>query len=332
MGLLLALAYRGFGLSGVAIFLIPPIMMRYVAKQYVDRTLKNVRQLRSLNEKLEGEIAQRVAAEAEIAQLASEAARAHALEELNRLKTEFISIASHELRTPMTTILGFSELLQNQMAEEDPNRLFISYIHEDAQQLSDLVNNLLDISRIESGRLSLEPETIDLVATLDPLLQSLGTPAPLHRLYAEIAPEARWVYADPSKVIQILTNLIGNAIKYSPKGGRVQISSRLDYTPGWVTIEVTDQGIGIPADQLERIFERFQRVQSAETGGIRGTGLGLYIVRQLVEIHGGSIRVESEMGRGSLFACTLPLGTAPTFDRFDTNGSHPVTPITVATA
>jgi diguanylate cyclase (GGDEF)-like protein len=310
MALLFALAYRAFGIIGAAAFVVPPLMMRYVAKQYVDKTLEHVRQLRGLNEQLQAEIAQRIAAEEANAQLASEAARAAALEELSRLKSEFISVASHELRTPMATVLGFSELLLDEVDPADPRHQYVSVIHQDAIQLSTLVNNLLDISRIETGRLAIELEPVDLEAVVRPLVTMLSAPAPRHDLVVELDPEARWVQGDAAKLNQILMNLVGNAIKYSPDGGDVIVRSAP--TPdGRVLLSVNDQGMGIPEEHLEHIFERFYRVDSSETRAIPGTGLGLYIVRHLVELHGGAIVAESGNGRGTTFRFTLSAASQP---------------------
>ena len=306
LALLLGLAYHEFGVAGAAAFLVPPLMMHYVSKQYLDKTLQNVRQLRSLNEKLGSEIAQREAAEQENARLAEEAARAHALEELNRLKSEFISVASHELRTPMTAILGFSELMLDDVPEESPLRETAVFVHDEALQLSSLVDNLLDVSRIENGRLTVEPMPVDLSDTvLPPLLHALGASAPNHQLIADLAPDAQWVLADIGKLNQILTNLISNAIKYSPAGGPVYVRSCRDAESGRVLIAVQDAGIGISTDQLERIFDRFYRVRSLETRSVGGTGLGLYIARHLVELHGGRLWAESAEGQGSTFCFTL---------------------------
>jgi signal transduction histidine kinase len=166
------------------------------------------------------------------------------------------------------------------------------------------VNNLLDISRIETGRLAIEMESVDLEAVLPPLITMLSAPAPRHDLVAEIDPSARWVRADAGKLNQILLNLLGNAIKYSPDGGEVVVRSA-PAPDGRVEVSVTDQGIGIPAEHIERIFERFHRVDSSETRSIPGTGLGLYIVRHLVELHGGAISAESTPGRGSKFRFIL---------------------------
>jgi signal transduction histidine kinase len=305
MGLLLATAYVELGVLGAAAFVVPPLMMRYVAKQYIDRALANVRQLRALNEKLHSEITQRQTAEAENARLAEEAARAAALEELNRLKSEFISIASHELRTPMTTIMGFSELLLDHETPAETRERWLAFINQESRQLSALVDNLLDVSRIETGRLFLQPVPVDLCAAIDEVLAPLAASAPYHTLSANLARDAGRAQADPEKLRQILMNLIGNAIKYSPNGGRIGVTARRG--PGdRVSVAVSDEGVGIPPEYRERIFDRFQRVDSSETRAIRGTGLGLYIVRHLVELHGGTIEVESEPGRGTTFRFTLP--------------------------
>jgi diguanylate cyclase (GGDEF)-like protein len=309
MGLLLATAYAEFGMLGAAAFVVPPLMMRHVAKQYIDRALENVRQLRRMNEQLQIEIAQRKTAEAENARLAEEAARAAALEELNRLKSEFISIASHELRTPMTSIMGFSELLLEHETPSEMRERWLLFINKESRQLASLVDNLLDVSRIETGRIALQLGAVDLQAAVDDVLGPLAASAPHHTLTVDLAPDARWVQADPGKLGQILMNVIGNAIKYSLKGGRIDVTARRD-PAGQIMVAVSDQGVGIPTEYRDRIFERFQRVDTSETRGIRGSGLGLYIVRHLVELHGGTIEVESEIGKGSTFRFTLPCPTS----------------------
>jgi diguanylate cyclase (GGDEF)-like protein len=309
MGLLLVLAYREFGIAGAAAFVVPPLMMRFVAKQYLDHTVENVRRLRTLNEELAAEIAHRTAVEEENTRLAQQVARMKALEELSRLKSEFISIASHELRTPMTSILGFSELLLARSSPNVPNRFMMSVIHDEAIRLSGLVDNLLDSSRIETGRLTVQLEPTDLGVLLPPLLKTLGGTTPKHTRLVELDPDARWVMADPARLQQILTNVIGNAIKYSPDGGRVVVAARSNLVAksqeNQVIVSVSDEGIGIPPEYLDRIFDQFQRVDSSETRTIRGTGLGLYVARHLVELHGGVMYVESEVGRGSTFSFTL---------------------------
>jgi signal transduction histidine kinase len=271
--------------------------------------VENVRRLRTLNEELAAEIAHRTAVEEENTRLAQQVARMKALEELSRLKSEFISIASHELRTPMTSILGFSELLLARSSPNVPNRFMMSVIHDEAIRLSGLVDNLLDSSRIETGRLTVQLHPTDLGVLLPPLLKTLGGTAPKHTLLVELDPDARWVMADPARLQQILTNVIGNAIKYSPDGGRVVVAARSNLVAksqeNQVIVSVSEEGIGIPPEYLDRIFDQFQRVDSSETRTIRGTGLGLYVARHLVELHGGVMYVESEVGRGSTFSFTL---------------------------
>jgi signal transduction histidine kinase len=232
--------------------------------------------------------------------------RAAALEEVNRLQREFISIASHELRTPATAVLGFSEILVDRLAEDDPNREIAAMVHEQSIQLASLLEDVLDASRLEAGRVELYLEPIDLSSVLDSLTRTVAGRAPSHRLVADLDPAASAVRADPIKLKRILGNLIDNAVKYSPRGGTVTISARPGQRPGWVEMVVADEGIGIPSDQLESVFDRFHRVDATDTRRVRGTGLGLYIVRQLVELHDGVIRAEARPGGGSVFRLELP--------------------------
>lgn len=304
MSLLLGLAHAAFGLAGTAVFLLPPLMMHFVAKQYVDRTTEGVRQLRALNAELQDEIAHRIAAEEENARLTREAARAAALEEMNRLKSRFISVASHELRTPLTAIVGYTELLLADTPPDDPRHPMIAETNQSAQQLIRLVENMLDASRMEIGKLAVNPVDVDLAAFVPALLAHFGT-ATTHALVADVADDARHARADPIRLRQILLNLVGNAIKYSPEGGPVEVWTRRG-EPGFVEILVSDRGLGIPPEQQAHIFDPYQRVDDPSHKRIEGTGLGLYIVRSLAELHGGSVRVESQVGRGSTFIVSLP--------------------------
>jgi PAS domain S-box-containing protein len=236
--------------------------------------------------------------------------RAAALEELNRLQSEFISIASHELRTPATAVLGFSEILVDRLEADDPNRDIATMVHEQSIQLASLLEDVLDASRLEAGRVELHLEPVDLSSLLESLLTTVAGRAPSHRLVTDLAPGTSALQADPIKLKRILGNLIDNAVKYSPQGGAVTVSARLLESPGWVEIAVADEGIGIPIDQLETVFDRFHRVDATDTRRVRGTGLGLYIVRQLVDLHGGKIRAEGRLGGGSVFRLELPTGCA----------------------
>jgi signal transduction histidine kinase len=298
MGLLLALAQAAFGLAGAAVFLVPPLMMHLVAKQYIDRTQDNVRELRA-------EIAHRIAAEEENARLAKEAARAAALQETSELKSRFISIASHELRTPLTAVVGYTELVLIDTPEDDPRRAMLHTAHRSAVHMGDLIGNLLDASRVELGKMTVHPRSVDLGAAVRSVVETVGATTDRHSLCQAVAPEARWVLADPERLDQILTNLVGNAVKYSPAGGQVLVTARCG-ADGRVELSVSDQGVGIPAEELDRIFDPYQRANQPTNRQIKGTGLGLYIVHHLVELHGGTIRVESTLGRGSTFVVALP--------------------------
>jgi signal transduction histidine kinase len=307
LAVVVAAGYEAFGWTGAAALMAPVGMMHLAIKQYAERTATSLSELRSLNEQLAAEIVHRQAAEQENVRLAHDAARAAALDELSRLKSEFISIASHELRTPLTTVMGYTELLlHDPSTAPDVRERWLGIVHRSSQQLTGLVDNLLDVSRIEMGRMTIQPAAVDLSAVVETVLEPVRGSLKTHALVVDLAPDARLVDADPEKVRQILVNLVSNAIKYSPSGGEVAIVARRDEASGRVAVAVSDQGIGIPADQLELIFDRFQRVNAAATRAIRGTGLGLYIVRQLIELHGGAIGVESEVGRGSTFHFTLP--------------------------
>jgi signal transduction histidine kinase len=154
--------------------------------------------------------------------------------------------------------------------------------------------------------MTVEPTAVDLAAAIPAVVEPLASGAPEHRLTVVVAPAARWVRADPERLQQVLTNLVTNAIKYSPEGGQVLVTTAPSRRPGYLEIAVADQGIGIPPDQLDSVFDPYQRVRSPATRRIRGTGLGLYIVRHLVELQRGSVRVQSEVGRGSTFFVSLP--------------------------
>jgi signal transduction histidine kinase len=313
--LVVAAGYEVSGWTGAIALVAPVAMMHLAIRQYVDRTTADLRQLGRLNEQLQAEIAQRQAAEEVSARLAREAARAATLEELSRLKSELVSIASHELRTPIAGIVGYSDLLLHDPdASVDQRQRWLAIINRQGEHLAALVDNLLDVSRIESGALTLEARPVDLPTLLPSVVEPLAAASSRHAVVADVVPDARWVQADPGKLRQILANLVGNAIKYSPGGGRVTITARRQAGSDQVDLSVADQGIGIPREHLGRIFERFQRVDGATTRHIQGTGLGLYIVRQLVLLHGGTIRVESEVGRGSTFHVTLPAARALPLD------------------
>jgi signal transduction histidine kinase len=239
---------------------------------------------------------------AELAEKVSAARRE--LEELDRAKSAFVAIASHELRTPLTALQGFSELLAvRRLPPEEVSRL-AGVMRREAKRLARIVSDLLDLSRIERGLepalcrvpLAVEPAV---VATVDLFSQGAAT----HPIAVACEPTLPRVDADPDAFERVLTNLISNAIKYSPPGSVVRVAARA--LAGAVAIDVADSGRGIPADALGRIFEPYYRVPDA-AGGARGTGIGLAVVKALVEAHGGAVSVESAPMLGTRVTVVLP--------------------------
>jgi len=235
------------------------------------------------------------------------------VERANRLKTEFLASMSHELRTPLHTIIGFSELLGEglQGPLNDKQKRFVDHIHRDSLHLLDLINDILDLSKIESGRIELRPERLDLAAIVE---ESLSSIRPLGQvksivIEAHVAP-MQPIQADPLRLKQILVNLLSNAVKFTPEGGRVQVAASLE--DDLVSISVADTGVGIPAQEHEAIFDIFHQVGATTKGVREGTGLGLAITKRLVQEHGGTITVSSEPGRGSRFTFTIPAALSVT--------------------
>ena len=226
------------------------------------------------------------------------------IEELSRAKSDFVSVVSHEFRTPLTGIQGFSELLRDETLSPEEVREYAGDIFTDAQRLNRMINDMLDLDRMESGRMVVHREPIDLDELVTRTVARTHLTAPKHRLRAEPG-AAAIVHGDPDKLTQVLTNLIGNAIKYSPDGGEIVVTT--SRVGNLASVAIRDHGMGIPAAALDSVFERYARVDRAETRNIRGTGLGLPIVRQIVTMHGGSVWAESTVGDGSTFHFTIPL-------------------------
>jgi signal transduction histidine kinase/GGDEF domain-containing protein len=234
------------------------------------------------------------------------------LKRVDEMKSEFVSVASHELRTPLATIKNAVQLVLRGKAGEvtDTQVNFLMMAEKNINRLTNILNDLLDLSKIEAGKMGMKSEELDLPLSIDFVLSSLKSQADgksIH-LEREAAKDLPFVYGDREKVEQVLTNLMGNAIKFTPEGGRVVVSAKLsDRAKNAVGISVHDTGIGIPEDQLEKIFEKFHQVESPLHHSGTGTGLGLAITKGLVEAHHGQIWVESELGKGSTFTFTLPL-------------------------
>jgi signal transduction histidine kinase len=241
-----------------------------------------------------------------------QAATVTKLRELDRLKSSFLANMSHELRTPLNSILGFSDVIMNEMdgplTEEMSND--VKLINKNGQHLLHLINDVLDMAKIEAGRMNLAPETFNLNEVLNEALSITSSLAPEKDLLVQIEPDSDTqveIFADRIRLRQILINLVNNSIKFTEKG---KISIRACRQPGEnLLITVKDTGIGIPSGNLEIIFQEFAQVDSSSTRKAGGTGLGLPISRRLVEMHGGRLWAESTgiPGEGSTFYVELPL-------------------------
>jgi signal transduction histidine kinase len=229
-----------------------------------------------------------------------------AIQEANRLKTEFVSMVSHELRTPLTSIQGYAELLleDQQITEERHETLTI--IKKNSDRLLGLVNDLLDLSRMEAGKLDLHRVSLDLAHLIPQVTGSLRPliEAKRQRLQLDLGEALPPVWGDQDRVTQILTNLISNAHKYTLEEGNIMVAARQDN--GFVRVDVSDTGIGLSPEDQTRLFTKFFRAHDRSPQAARGTGLGLVICRLLVELHGGRITVSSAPGHGSTFSFYLP--------------------------
>ncbi|HET9322243.1 MAG TPA: PAS domain S-box protein [Gaiellaceae bacterium] len=236
--------------------------------------------------------------------------------QLEELKAEFIATASHELRTPLAAVYGAAQTLRRHdfALDEAGRERFISLIVDEADRLAQIVNQILLANQLEVGRVDLEPEPFEPGELVERVVESAKTHAPDSIIFhTQLASSLPAVAADKDRARQVLVNLVENAVKYSPRGGRIEVGA--ERGDGAVVFRVVDEGMGIPAEEQSRIFEKFYRLDPNLTKGIGGTGLGLYICSELVERMGGRIWLESEEGKGSAFFFQLPIG-----------GAHPVLP------
>lgn len=235
------------------------------------------------------------------------------LTHLDQLKSDFMATMSHELRTPLTSIIGYSDMLLSGMTGElnEKQSTFVDSILKGGESLLSLINDVLDLTKIEAGRLELHREAVDLRAALLGVLPVIKPRAESKRIRIStfLPTDLELISADPGKLNQILLNLITNAVKYTHDNGNVSIEARP--INGMVEIWINDTGIGISREDQEKVFQRFTQIDSSATRSQGGTGLGLAIVRELVELHGGSIRVQSKLGKGSSFIFTMPISTMP---------------------
>ena len=232
------------------------------------------------------------------------------LDRLEIVRQEFLTNVSHELRTPLTSILASAETLETGAVENTENsRRFLAIIQKNAARMERLIHDLLELGAIESGSVSVNPETVHLKSLMDDVMSTLAMAAAERGVaLRNLVPANAQVTADPHRLVQMLTNLIDNAIKFNREGGAVTIEhERNDFD----RISVTDTGEGIPPQHLDRLFERFYRVDRARSRDLGGTGLGLAIVKHLAKAHGGEVSVSSRIGEGTRFTIELPLSRLP---------------------
>jgi excisionase family DNA binding protein len=274
-----------------------------------DDRLRAVAALQQKAASLEIEVAERRKVEEQLQRaLAAERAARDEAEAALRLRDEFLSIASHELRTPITVVSAQAQLILRRLertGEFDAERVVhaLRSVGSQADKLARLVGQLLDVSRIDSGRLQLDPSRTDLAQLVQRAVSASQSLTDEHHI-SLTAPKSLDCRVDPLRLEQVLTNLLDNAIKYSPGGGAVEVVLGQP-TPNWIELSIRDHGIGIAPDKREHIFERFY--QAHEESGIRGMGLGLYVSRQIVELHGGQIATEFPEDGGTRFVVRLPL-------------------------
>jgi signal transduction histidine kinase len=278
--------------AGALLPLLVPARLALLARG-LDRLRRDEREARA-----EAEFARRLLAE-----------QNERLREADRLKDEFVALISHDLRTPLTSIMGYLELAMDDDDLAEEPRTYLEVVQRNADRLLRLVNDLLFVARLEAGELDLHPTEVDLGAVVRQSVEEARPRAAAKSI--ELGCEVQSVPslpADKGRMFQLLDNLVSNAIKFTPEGGRVEV--RLLERDSRVRLEVTDTGIGIPDDDKGRLFERFFRASSATERHIQGTGLGLYIACAIAEAHGGTIDVDSELGQGTTFCVELPVSRA----------------------
>jgi signal transduction histidine kinase len=252
--------------------------------------------------------AREVLARERAAMLASEQEARHEAEAANRLKDEFLATVSHELRTPVNVILGWSGMLARDDTDTAMRRRAIDVIHRNARAQAHVIDELLDVSRIITGKLRMEVGPVYLVPIVQDVVEALRPAVEAKRLALrmESPPELPPIVGDADRLRQVIWNLLANAVKFTPEGGAVVVT--LEKVDGYAEVRVADTGIGIDAAVLPFVFDRFRQADSTTTRAHGGLGLGLAIVRQLVELHGGSVSASSDgVGRGAAFVVRLPL-------------------------
>jgi signal transduction histidine kinase len=231
------------------------------------------------------------------------------LEIANQHKSEFLANMSHELRTPLNAVIGFSEVLQQGMVGElnDKQSEYLNYIHTSGSHLLSLINDILDLSKVEAGRMELELAGFNVPLAIDNALTLIRERANNHGLTLECAIDAAVadIHADERKFKQVMLNLLSNAVKFTPDGGKISVAAR--QINDTVEVSVTDTGIGIAREDCDAVFDEFRQVGRHAQGKAEGTGLGLALTKKFIELHGGKIWLTSTLGQGTTFSFTLPV-------------------------
>jgi signal transduction histidine kinase len=223
------------------------------------------------------------------------------------MRDNFVSIASHELRTPMTAIMGYTELLLQRNPSDTTREKWLIKIYDNSRKLTNMIDDLLNVTRIQSGKISMKLEKVRLQDILEESMAFTRESSDKHEITVTIEPDLPAVLIDREKFGQVIGNLLGNAIKYSPQGGRITLSARKDLENPRVVVSVCDEGIGISPEDKDTLFTTFHRIRRPETQGIKGSGLGLYISKEWTEAMGGEIWLESEINKGSTFFVAIPV-------------------------
>jgi signal transduction histidine kinase/ActR/RegA family two-component response regulator len=231
--------------------------------------------------------------------------------EVDQMKSEFVSTVSHELRTPLSSVLGFTELMLTKELKPERTKKYLTTIYQEAKRLTSLINDFLDVQRMESGRQTFERKFEDVVPVIQQVIDTQMVNAPYHSFNIARETDCTIVLGDRDKLSQAFTNLISNAIKYSPDGGTITILFREGEES--ILIDIRDEGLGIPQDAIPNLFTKFYRVDNSDQRRIGGTGLGLTIVKEIIETHDGELSVSSEEGKGSVFTICLPMVTIETY-------------------
>ncbi|WP_417898112.1 ATP-binding protein [Bacillus haimaensis] len=223
--------------------------------------------------------------------------------EIDRMKSEFVSTVSHELRTPLASVLGFTERMLYKELSEDRKKTYLTTIYQEAKRLTALINDFLDVQKMEAGKQLYHKREEDIVSIIEEVSEVFQVNAATHPIQLHVLTEQTKVEGDREKLLQVMTNLVSNAIKYSPDGGEIHITVSHDHM---VQVDIKDNGIGIPNDAIQHLFTKFYRVDNSDLRRIGGTGLGLSIVKEIIQAHDGDIQITSKVKEGTTVTLSLP--------------------------